>query len=575
MPLQIGELLSERYEVVRPIRSGAMGAVYEVRDRNVAGKIRAAKEILDAALQGPNTDYVQAKFLAEMQSLAALSHPGIPQVIDFFHKGPASFIVMDYIQGLNLEDELRQRMCENGSVSDPQQVVQDALEVLEILTYLHQQEPPVLHRDVKPANLIRHSRSKKIYLVDFGLARSHQEGQQQTRVGTPGYCAQEQMAGKAEPRSELYSLGVTMHHLLSGKAPKMLSCDPLVDLIPGFDRELSSIVDRATQIRARERFQSASEMAAELERWLKRKERAHQQLDESVIPAAPPPGPNFGSSLVYVCGLVVLLSGLGAGVWMSSARAHEQNQLPAANQTQTSSTAPAALNPAESDNRELSSTPSKLAPVSNRDYLAPPSLHRHHHKVKVRRARPLPALPAPAAEPVAAQLQAGADYPRVEPRPRAGPKGSGLPFTRDDEPLPTSDYVQIGNIPGFLPARNEGNKLVLHSAPGPLARDITMEAFGYLQPPARALQLKLASHEFHQPGYNEPLDRQTPNTAVVRFRDGDQRRWNKMLAVNYRGGSIVYRYQYSFRSDQRPGEFVKEMKTLVERIKVAEDPGTP
>ncbi len=170
-----------------------MGAIYTAKDTKLADSLCAIKEIL------LNTINCELRFCQEMAALARLDHPSIPRVRDFFRLRGKSYLVMDLIQGANPAPK----------------VVRDMLEVLE---YLHSHDPPLLYRDIKPANLVRERRGSKIKVIDFGLARTvTPEAQQQTAVGTMGYCAPEQMYGKAEPRSDVFSVGATMLHLLRGQ----------------------------------------------------------------------------------------------------------------------------------------------------------------------------------------------------------------------------------------------------------------------------------------------------------------------------------------------------------------------
>lgn len=267
MGLQPGTVLRGRYEITRIIKSGGMGSVCEAIDNNLAKSPCAIKEILESALCGPDAEYVQATFENEMKALVNLDHPGIPKVRDYFHEGDRRYIVMDFVKGQSLDDEIREAAQEKGTGLLPGKVVQDVLALLEIVEYLHKLSPPILHRDIKPPNIIRDARTGRIKLVDFGLAKALNETfSPQTMVGTMGYCPPEQLSGKVERRSDLYAVGATLYHMLTGKVPQ-LSFDPLAldmpQLRPGLDR----IVERATQVRVGERYATAADMAAELKAW--------------------------------------------------------------------------------------------------------------------------------------------------------------------------------------------------------------------------------------------------------------------------------------------------------------------
>lgn len=254
------QLLHGRYEILRALKQGGMGAIYTAKDTKLANSLCAVKEILD---DKQSEEYYQLRFAEEMAALARLDHPSIPRVRDFFRLRGRSYLVMDLIQGLSLEDEL----AEQGQ-NPPPRVVRDILQVLDVLEYMHGHEPPLLHRDIKPANLLRDRRSGKIRVVDFGLARSVSQ-YQQTAVGTMGYCAPEQMSGQAEPRSDLFSVGATLLHLLTGQ-PCNLMALALAEKegLPPLPEGLAEIVGKAIEFKAARRYASARQMAEALDRWL-------------------------------------------------------------------------------------------------------------------------------------------------------------------------------------------------------------------------------------------------------------------------------------------------------------------
>lgn len=244
-----------------------MGAVYEACDQRLDDAACAVKEMLDQHLGTQDEATIERKFREEKALLARLRHPGIPGVRDYFREGGLSYIVMDYIHGSNLEQELEDTLGLTEQPLSAEKVVDVALEVLDVLVYLHEQACPVIHRDVKPANLIREHATGSVKLVDFGLARKFDAGAGQTTVGTLGYCPMEQMQGRAEPRSDLYALGVTMHHLLTGIQPRPLQLDPLDQLLPELDGRLSGYIHRASATRLEDRFPSARAMRDALQKW--------------------------------------------------------------------------------------------------------------------------------------------------------------------------------------------------------------------------------------------------------------------------------------------------------------------
>lgn len=296
------QLLHGRYEILEIIKSGGMGAVYEAKDTKLADSLCAVKEILE---DKQNDLYFQTRFEQEMKMLAELDHPAIPRVRDFFRLRGKHYLVMDLVRGQSLFDEL----TEKGAGLAPEQVAADMLELLDVLDYLHGHSPPMIHRDIKPSNILRDRRSGQIKLVDFGLARTAC-GATQTAVGTLGYCAPEQSVGRADPRSDLYSVGATMMQLLTGQDPDMLKPEAQMKRIaPG----LRPIIQRATRLKAQERYESAKEMAEALKLYLRQGTRAIEaepQESHVVYVAAPSnrwPGYATAAAIVLALGLGTML----------------------------------------------------------------------------------------------------------------------------------------------------------------------------------------------------------------------------------------------------------------------------
>lgn len=290
MSLTANQVLQGRYEVVRSIKSGGMGAVYEAIDRNLAQSRCAIKEVLAEALTGPDADYVLQTFEKEMTSLANLDHPNIPRVRDYFETNGRRYIVLDYVQGKPLDDELQEHVTVTGQPMDPHVAVMDMISVLETLSYLHGQRPPLVHRDIKPANLIRDERSGRLKLVDFGIARSVESQQVQTQVGTPGFCAPEQMAGQADVRSDLFSVGATLYQLVTGKLPPPFAFDALQPDLPRHPG-LAAIINKATAFKPAERYQTAEEMARALRNWAQGAQALSQSLSPASVRSQDPPAP--------------------------------------------------------------------------------------------------------------------------------------------------------------------------------------------------------------------------------------------------------------------------------------------
>jgi serine/threonine protein kinase len=346
MSLSPDELLHERYRIVRILKSGGMGSVYEAIDTKLADSPCAVKEIHEAALASRDANYIQTRFYEEMKALVALDHGSIPKVRDYLTEDAKVYIVMELVQGRSLQDEIDQRfeMKEDPPVD---YIVLDMIRLLDTLTYLHQQEPPVIHRDVKPANILRDGRSGMIKLVDFGLARSADGPNTQTVVGTMGYCAPEQLMGKAEPRSDVYAVGVTLMHLLTGVAPEMELFEARKPDLPGLRPGLELIIEKATQIKPADRYTDAAEMSLALQTWLHRPSQV-QPLAVAARAAEQPPalGPLSTPRGKAMAGALVLLAMLGGFGFsrMPKAKAPSQALVPTASPTVSEATLQAAAN---------------------------------------------------------------------------------------------------------------------------------------------------------------------------------------------------------------------------------------
>jgi Serine/threonine protein kinase len=225
-------------------------------------------------------------FQREGQLLASLEHPSIPTVYDYFINDGKYYLVMKYIPGGDLATKLKE--SETGYI-DERTVTEWAIQICDVLDYLHSQDPPVIYRDLKPANLMLDDTRNppRVMLIDFGIARFVAPTQKGvTAIGTMGYAPPELYSGKVEPRSDLYSLGATMFHLLTGVDPQS---NPL--LIFDFDKnprprainpklteEIEKIIIQAVANKVEQRPASAAEMKRMLEEHLRR-------LDNPSLPA--------------------------------------------------------------------------------------------------------------------------------------------------------------------------------------------------------------------------------------------------------------------------------------------------
>lgn len=267
-PLEAGTLLHSRYEIVRRIGGGGMGAVYLAKDRNLGDAPRAVKEMIQSNIDESQHEKAVGDFRRESMLLSSLEHQSIPTIYDYFYDDGAGrfYLVMKYISGGDFLARLRNAP---GGRLDEKTVADWGCQVADVLYYLHRQNPPIIYRDLKPANLMIDGNSGRVMLIDFGIARWVQKEEKGvTAVGTMGYAPPELFSGKVEPRSDIYSLGATMFHLLTGADPQD---NPLLifdfnknprprQITPSLSNEMESILMRAVEYKPENRFRSAAEM---------------------------------------------------------------------------------------------------------------------------------------------------------------------------------------------------------------------------------------------------------------------------------------------------------------------------
>jgi eukaryotic-like serine/threonine-protein kinase len=276
--LEPGVVLVGRYEIVRRIGGGGMGAVYLAKDRNLGDAPRAVKEMIESHIDSSQHEKAINDFKRESLLLTSLEHSSIPTIYDYFYDEGASrfYLVMRYISGGDIAARLRNAP---GGRIDEKTVTTWAIQVADVLDYLHNQRTPIIYRDLKPANLMIDGNSGRVMLIDFGIARwvtKQEKGV--TAVGTMGYAPPELFSGKVEPRSDLYSLGATMFHLLTGSDPQdnpLLIFDftknPRPRAInPALSVEMERILMRAVEHKPEARFRSAAEMRDTLSHHLER-----------------------------------------------------------------------------------------------------------------------------------------------------------------------------------------------------------------------------------------------------------------------------------------------------------------
>jgi serine/threonine-protein kinase len=255
-------IVGGRYRVIRVLGGGGMKMVYLAEDLRLAARYCALAEMVDSLTSPEAQQQAVAAFQREADMLARLGNEHIPRVFDRFSEANHHYLVMEYIEGVTLEDELKK----NGGKLAPSAVVDIAIQILETLEYLHGLTPPVIYRDLKPSNVML-TADGRAKLIDFGIARHFAPLSNATMIGTQGYAPPEQYRGKVEIRSDLYALGATMHHALSGRDPAAeppFSFPPLRKISPELDPALTLLVDQALAYDVASRIPGATQFKQRL-----------------------------------------------------------------------------------------------------------------------------------------------------------------------------------------------------------------------------------------------------------------------------------------------------------------------
>jgi serine/threonine-protein kinase len=248
-----------RYYITRVIKEGGQGAVYEAIDDSQ--RVYAVKEMLDRFTDKRERGEALERFEEEADMLLRLSHSRIPRIYASFEDEQRHYLAMDFVRGEDLEDVIRRE----GSIPEARALAW-ADQVFDVIEYLHRQRPPIIFRDMKPSNIMI-ERDGGVKIIDFGIAKVLQGTQRGTQIGTPGYAPPEQYQGLATVASDVYALGATLHHMLTGRDPRdepPFSFSPVYGLKPSVSRRTSDAVQRALQMRPEDRWPSVAEFRTAL-----------------------------------------------------------------------------------------------------------------------------------------------------------------------------------------------------------------------------------------------------------------------------------------------------------------------
>jgi len=247
-PLTSGTVLQNRYEIERLLGGGGMGMVYLAHDHRLANRPCAVKEMVDHFIDQQQRIEANDYFAREADTLAQLKHAAIPAISDRFDDQNRHYLVMEYVEGRNLEEEIAAR----GGPLPEGLIIDIARQLCDVLAYLHGSTPPVVYRDMKPSNVMLTPKGR-VVLVDFGIARLFKSARKGTMIGTLGFAPPEQYQGVVDPRSDIYSLGATLHYVLTGRDPEKFppfSFPPIRDLRPEVSTNLAGAIDHALAYQA-------------------------------------------------------------------------------------------------------------------------------------------------------------------------------------------------------------------------------------------------------------------------------------------------------------------------------------
>lgn len=260
--LEIGTIIDKKYKILNKIGQGGMSVVYLAMNER-ANKQWAIKEVRKDGVK--DYEVVRQGLIAETDILKKLNHPHLPSIIDVIDRDDTFLIVMDYIEGKSLDYWLKKE-----GAQPQERVVEWAKQICDMLGYLHSRKPPIIYRDLKPANVMLKP-DGNIMIIDFGTAREFKETsiEDTSCLGTQGYAAPEQYGGhgQTDARTDIYTLGATMYHLLTGHNPSLPPYEmyPIRRWNPTLSSGLEEIIIKCTQRNPQDRYQNCAELMYALE----------------------------------------------------------------------------------------------------------------------------------------------------------------------------------------------------------------------------------------------------------------------------------------------------------------------
>lgn len=262
--LEIGSIIDGKYKILNVIGKGGMSVVYLAMNER-ANKQWAIKEVRKDGVQ--NFEVVKQNLIVETDLLKRLNHPHLPSIIDVIDGDGTFLIVMDYIEGNPLSKAIK-----NSGAQNQDDVIEWSKQLCDVLGYLHSRKPPIIYRDMKPSNVMLKP-DGNVMLIDFGTAREFKSTSvaDTTCLGTQGYAAPEQFGGhgQTDARTDIYCLGATMYHLITGHNPAMPPYEmyPIRQWNPMLSSGLEEIILKCTQKNPDDRYQSCAELLYALDHY--------------------------------------------------------------------------------------------------------------------------------------------------------------------------------------------------------------------------------------------------------------------------------------------------------------------
>ncbi len=259
---EVGTVIDNKYEILKLIGQGGMSKVYLAMDKRL-NKQWAIKEIRKIS-KDKNNEVVIQSAISEANLIKKFDHPSIVRIVDIIDNDDVIYIIEDYIEGQTLD-----RILYEYGAQPQELVIEWGIKLCEALNYLHSLDPAIIYRDMKPANIML-TPSRNIKIIDFGIAREYKQNNiaDTAALGTKGYAAPEQYGGKGQTdvRTDIYCLGVTLYHLVTGQNP----CEPPYEIYPirhwnpQLSVALERIIEKCTQLNPDNRYQSCNELMYDL-----------------------------------------------------------------------------------------------------------------------------------------------------------------------------------------------------------------------------------------------------------------------------------------------------------------------